>query len=112
MMKKIENLNIPILSKEIGSVNQNLSKKKSPVPDGFTGEFFQTFKEELTPVLKLIQKIESLLSLPTQNLGREQGQPRNWCLTDITCHSCLSQGPTSQTHHGTQNSSYLPVALG
>ena len=57
--EEIENINIPITSTEIKTVVKNLPTNKSPGPDGFTGEFYQILREELTSIfLKLFQKFQ------------------------------------------------------
>ena len=62
--EKIENLTRLITSTEIETVIKNLPTNKSPGPYGFTGAFYQKFREKLIPtLLKLFQKIaEEVLS--------------------------------------------------
>ena len=63
--EEIEIMNNLITSTEIEADNENFPKNQSPGPDVFTGEFQQTFIEELMPILlKHFQKIAEEATLP------------------------------------------------
>ena len=66
--EEIEIMNYPITSTEIEALIQNIPQNRSPGPDGFTGEFYQKFREKLMPIfLTFFQKIPEEGTLPNSS---------------------------------------------
>jgi hypothetical protein len=64
-IRSLKTLNRSIISNEMETVTKNLPRKKSTGPEGFTCEFYQTVKEEGTPILlKLFHKVQKEGLLP------------------------------------------------
>ena len=95
--EEIENLNRPITSTKIKTVIKNLPTNKSPGPDGYTGEFHQKFREELTPILlKLFQK------------NAEEGKlPNSFYEATIT----LIPKPDKDSTQKKRKENYRPISL-
>ena len=92
--EEIENMNRPITSTEFETVIKNLPTHQSPGPDGFTSEFYQTFREELTPILlKLFQ-----------NIAEGRTYPNSFYEATIT----LIPKPDKDV---TKNANYRPISL-
>ena len=87
-------MNRPITSEETESVLKNLPTNKSPGRDGFLGEFYQTFKAKIIPILlKLFQKIE-----------RERKPPDSFYESSITLIPKPDRDPGNKEN-------YRPISL-
>ena len=92
--EEIQNLNRPKTREEIEAVIQNLPGHKRPGPDGFPGEFYQTFKEETIPILlKMFGKLE-----------RDRVLPNSFHEASITLIPKPDKDPTKKEN-------YRPIAM-
>ena len=118
--EELEIMNNPTTSTEIEAVIKSLPKNKNPRPDGFTGELYQTFREDLMPILlKHFQKIAEEVTLPNSfyeatitlipKPDKSESESHSVVSDSLQPHGLYSPWNSPKTTHKKEN--YRPISL-